>query len=478
MTTPLFLLLVLILTGEGFYLGLHLMFSWRRTRRDILLFLVIVANFVVSLVPAYYVLITGHFDAFSFGYELSTWTLGLELEALFFAVFIMALGIKRTSPLMEAFARSLRHTPSSTGYLFLMLIVSGACYCLLWGPWTGAGYEAAGDYIKKSLNSPDVTVGGIQNTFLLAVVMPLICVLLFYVPRRQVPFWLLVPLWGLFLYLAAEALASGGRGGVLEVALAAASCRIAAGSRIKAVAYVLGAILFLLVFTSAIVGFRGQAERYAHTPVWEKLERTWDYRESEPLNFLSVDWADTYLRRLDSIQNGGILAMRTQESQGFAYLRPFAGALSGLIPRYFWKNKPVPLSDNGVVSGLPWYLVMAYRGEPYNNGGVSTSGIAYWQFGIIGVFLTALMGAFVFRMLSSLFIHGGAVGLFFFLSFCMMTHFRIPVGMDETLFVAGQVVLPLLVAFGVFRFVTGIAHRDANRTVSFDPVPYFLQVKP
>jgi hypothetical protein len=121
---------------------------------------------------------------------------------------------------------------------------------------------------------------------------------------------------------------------------------------------------------------------------------------------------------------------------------------------------------------------MAYRGEPQNNGGVSTSGIAYWQFGLLGVLLTALLGAVVFRVLSALFMRGGAVGLFFFLSFCMMTHFRIPVGMDETLFAAGQVVVPLLITFGGFRFATGIAHRDAVRTVSFQRVPRFGHVEP
>ena len=360
----------------------------------------------------------------------------------------------------------------------LMLLLSAVCYLLLWGPWTGAGYEAAGNYIKVNLNSPEVTLGGVQNTFRLAVVVPLICVLLFYVPRKQIPFWLLVPLWGLFSYLAAEAMASGGRGEVLEVALAAACCRIAAGSQLRAAGYIFGAIVFLLIFTSAIVGLRGHAERYAHAPIWQKLELTWDYRESEPLNFLSTDWADTYLLRLDSVQNGGILAVRTQESHNFAYLQPFAGALAGIIPRYFWRSKPVPLSDDGAVSGLPWYLVMAYRGEPQNNGGVSTSGIAYWQFGVIGVLLAALGGAFIFRVLSALFIRGGAVGLFFFLSFCMMTHFRIPVGIDETLFVSGQVILPLVITFGVFRLVTGVAHRDSGGTVSLRPVLRFGHIQP
>jgi len=438
-----FTALVVILTGEGVYLAKEFLVAWRRNPRDVALLFVLSSTFLVSLAPAYYVLFTGRFDVFEYGSPLSTWCFGLLLEIVFLGVFITIFSLKRRTPLADSVARSLGHLPRPAQLLVLLTLVSGVAYGLLWGPWSSSGYEAAGGYIRNSLSGPDVTVNGIQMTIFRCVLFPSVCVLLFYMPRRTVPIWLYPALWAVFAYSCLMALASGGRGLVLEVGLGVGSCLFASGKRLKPVAYVVGSFLFLSIFTSAIVRYRAQAKEYVGMSLWDKAWTIVENEETESGDLDFQTWAEKYLTRLDAAQDGGLLAEEAANSHEFATFRPFVGAVLAPVPRYFWRAKPLPLSDNDMVSGLPWYRVMEYRGTPWNNGGVITSGIAYWQFGWLGVVLTAAFAAFFLRFLSALLVRGGAIGLLYFLSFCMMTHFRLPVGIDETILVFAQVLLPL-----------------------------------
>ncbi len=441
-----FTILVVVLTGEGVYLATVFLVAWRRNAQDVPLLFVLVSAFVVSLPPAYYVLFTGRFEAFQFGYPLSTWCLGLVLEIVFFAVFIITLILKRSTPQLNSIAGTLDRLPRSGDLLLLLVVLSGIAYVWLWGPWSTNGYEAAGRYIQDSLSNPDVTVNSIQNTIFRTTLFPAVCVLLFYTPRRAIPIAVFPFLWTVFAYFSLTALISGGRGAILEVGLAIGSCLFAAGKRLRPFAYVVGSFLFLALFTSAIVNYRENTKEYVGMSPWDKVRILVGNSEVGGEGSDFQYWAENYLTRLDAIQDGGILAEETANSHRFAYLRPFVGAFLAPVPRHFWGAKPLPLSDNDAVSGLPWYRVMQYRGTPWNNGGVSTSGVAYWQFGWPGVIFTAVLGALLLRFLSALLVRGGAIGLLFFLSFCMMTHFRLPVGVDETIFVFAQILLPLAVA--------------------------------
>jgi len=467
-----FTVLVVLLTGEGVYLAKEFLVAWRRNPQNVALLFVLVSTFGVSLPPAYYVLLTGRFDVFEYGSPLSTWCFGLFLEIVFYGVFIAIFTLKRRAPLAESVARSLAHLPRPAQLLVLLALISGIAYGLLWGPWSTSGYEAAGGYIQTSLSSPDLAVNGIQMTIFRCVLFPSVCVLLFYMPRRAVPIWVYPALWMAFAYSSLMALASGGRGLVLEVGLAVGSCLFAAGKRLKPVAYVVGCFLFLSIFTSAIVTYRGQAKNYVGMSLWEKA---WIIVENKNMEGGDSDfqyWAEKYLTRLDAVQDGGLLTEEARNSHDFASFRPFVGAFLAPVPRYFWSGKPLPLSDNGAVSGLPWYRVMEYRGTPWNNGGVTTSGIAYWQFGWLGVILTAAIGALLMRFLSVLLVRGGAIGILFFLSFCMMTHFRLPVGVDETIFVFAQVLLPLTVACFFYSIPAWVTVREQYRWVaSSSPQP-------
>jgi hypothetical protein len=467
-----FTILVIILTGEALYLFKDLAVSWWRNPADALVLFLVVMGFLFSLGPAYYVLLTGHFEVFEFGFPLSAWCFGLTLEVVFCAVLIVMLSLKRRTPLLDSVARTLGRFPRPTHFLVFLALISGFAFMLLWGSWSTGGYEAAGNYIKDSLSTPDVTVAGIQMTIFRSVFFPSVCVLLFYMPRRAVPTWLRPVLWAVFGYAFLRALTSGGRGLVMEVVFAVISCLFAAGKRLKPIAYVVASYLLLTIFTSAIVTFRGNAKSYVGMSLWDKAQIIVQNKQMEAGDSDFQDWAERYLTRLDSIQDGGILAEGAADSHEFASFRPYVGAFLAPLPRYLWKGKPLPLSDNDAVSGLPWYRVMEYRGTPWNNATVSTAGIAYWQFGWLGVIVTAVLGALLMRFLSLLLVRGGAIGLLFFLSFCMMTHFRLPVGLDETILVFTQVLLPLAVACFFYSIPAWVTVREQYRWVaSSSPQP-------
>lgn len=462
MDVGVFVGLLFLLSTQAAYFTVKFLRSWRASRENLVIVFVLVSNFLASLIPAYVVLITGNFTPFLFGYDLSVWCWGLSLELVFFTVLALTFEMKRWSPFADKVALSMRTCPRVTGFLILLFIVSGMGYVALWGPWSTSGYEAAGDYVGADLNSLDVTVGAVQGTIYHSLIIPLACILFFYVPKSKIPFWLR-PLFGFVLVFAlVKALASGGRGAVLEILLAIASCLLAAGKRVRAGASVLVTMALLAALSGAIIEFRSNAERYADLSVWNKagiILQNWKDggSASGPAN-----WAETYLTRFDAVQDAGILANWTRATDSFAFFRPFVGAIVATIPRYFWSNKPLPLSDNGMVSGLPWYRVMAYRGQPWNNGGVTASGIAYWQFGWLGVVATAFVSAIALRSLAAVFIRGGPAGLLVFLTFGMMLHFRLPVALDETIFVFLQVSLPLLIFFGIYRMVVTPAVRKRH----------------
>jgi hypothetical protein len=80
------------------------------------------------------------------------------------------------------------------------------------------------------------------------------------------------------------------------------------------------------------------------------------------------------------------------------------------------------------------------------------------------VVVTAITGAAIFRALSTIAVRGGIVGLYLLVVFCMMTHFRIPVGMDESMLVLIQLILPVLALRSLYihSISSGNARRGAT----------------
>jgi hypothetical protein len=455
-----FITLVGVLTLQGLYLARRVWLSWEDVREDSILLFVLYTSFFWALTPAYVALLTDSLDIFNFGYELEVWSLGLLLDVVFFSVFILVYSRRRVEIRADRIADAFRRTPYPLQFLVLILVIAGCGYALLMGPWTTGGYGDVGLYVKEELTNEMFTIGGVQQAIYLGILVPAICVLLFYVPRQRLPKWMFLLVGLCFGLVLIEAISSGIRSRLVDVLLAVVGCMLVRGYRKRALAYLIVGGVLLAVLSAPIVSLRSDSTLYGSLSPLQRAGAVFQSSGNESGSQGGIVlWASTFLVRLASVQDGGILASETAKSGEYAYFRPFVGSIVGLIPRYLWHSKPLPLSRDGTVEGLPWYLVMAYRDEPWNNGSVSTSGIAYWQFGWIGVFATAAIGAWIVTWLARIAFRGGIVGLFLFLSYSMMIHFRFPVGVDETLMVLVQMIVPFIVLRALYLQFAGESKR-------------------
>jgi len=147
--------------------------------------------------------------------------------------------------------------------------------------------------------------------------------------------------------------------------------------------------------------------------------------------------------RQDDTTSGGVLAYYTQMSGDFVGFKPYIGVLTAAIPRYFWVNKPVPLSMNDSVMGTPWYVVGMLRGEPTVSFGASPGGISYWQFWWVGVVVAGFFNGVLLSMISRAFLWGGPYGLFLYIVYATQIWFVLVGGMDKLLQVL-QIMVPFM----------------------------------
>ncbi len=413
-----------------------------------LLIAVVASTHIWAILPATAAIITGKYDIFNFGLPLRAWTFGLVLE-LILILFFMVGYFYGPRDHFRRLALTLRRTPNSEHLIAGLLVGAAGIYLALYGPWSKAGYEAAGAYVNTSLTDPSNTFGGMQETIFLSVLVPMSVVILF--AAKNVSRLLKGVAAAVFVYVVLDTVASGVRGRWLGLALCIAVCQIVHGRMRRAIAYFAVAGLLVAWLSGAIINYRQNSARYADESITARAGHFFDAVMGQ--RPASGPWAEEYLIRLDTTQNGGSLADHARISANFAGFRPFYGAAVAFIPRFLWKDKPLPLSGDNTVPGLPWYMVMGFRGEPWNNGSVSASGIAYWQFGWLGVLVTGLLAGVAFRGISIIAMEGGALGVLLFLIIPMNTHFQIPIAMDQLLLVLVQLVGPLLLAMLTFGFL-------------------------
>jgi len=438
-----------------------------------LLLFVLLNNFGVSLTPAYIAAVTGDYAPYLFGYRIDVWCLGLFMEAVYFGIICIVISNRGSTGAAKTVAAYCAYTPAPRRFVASVLVLAAGVGLLLYGPWSEAGYESAGYYVRTDLASRQVTIGGVQGSVYRSMLVPALCVLLFATRGVKTPLsrrTLNVVLLAGFVFIFGRAVLSGGRGAILEVLFLAVSCQFAARKRLKAIALSMMAVLLLFAISDAIVLYRGQASRYAALPISEKLAVVFDrWRETKTDVLVRKGWTARTLSRLDDVQDAGILAHHTARNGSFGEWRPFVGAALSFFPRYFWPTKPVPLSDNDSVRGTPWYRSSAYRSEPWNCSGVSTAGIAYWQFGWLGVIVSAVVGGVWLRWARVIANDGGEVGLLLLLAVLSRSHFRILVGIDELLMITLQVVVPLMVLHQMYLVTVGAASARAVRVGTAAP---------
>ena len=453
MSLLIFVVLVGILTAEGIYCAMCLRHSWKDQTDEIILVIVLYANFLWTLIPSYLALITGDFTSLTFGYELDAWNLGLALESVFFFMFFI--GWQQTLRIFPPLrvAQSINVSRRELWYLFVVALCAGTGYLLLGGGLTYHPYEQAGDYIRNGTNDTEAVRQGLAGTLLCAFVFPIAAIFSLYVPQGCRSALTTIPSMCLLGWAALAEVATASRGNIIKLFFQLGIVLMLAGRSRRSLRYLLAGLLATIVLSPALVAYRSQLQNYRSTQTLDdKLSGVYQKLVSYA-NGEGEQSVTEAVQRFDSAQNAGIIATRLDGD--FAGYRPFLGAAVAFVPRLLWPAKPLPMSADNSVAGLPAYLAMAYRGEPHNNGSVSPAGVAYWQFGWPGVILTGFLSAFVVRALARAAIRRGAIGVLSLIAFLEMSHFRLPVSLDETLFILMQTAVPLAV---VYMPLAGLRH--------------------
>lgn len=438
----LFILLTAVLACEALYLSLLCFKDWKAKPETLVLLFVLYSAFLWSLVPALGALLSGEFLAFNFGYEIETWNFGLWLEVVFFAVFILGWHISdyfKRKPIPPITQRDMK-------FVIWIAIIAGIAYFALGGFWTNAGYEILADYVNGRMSTEDATQFSTQSVILQGIIIPACFLLLFYLPKSLRSKWISRIAVVVLILSGVKAIGFGTRYGILAMAFSLATCLLMSGRIRASLKYFGVGFVAAAVLSAAMVAIRGTAE----TQDMSNADRAAAMLKGKHGDLLSKEWFISYLPRLDAVQNSGIIA--THLHGDYAGLTPFTGAFLTVIPRTLWPSKPLALSRDGTIFGQPSFLCMAYRGEPWNSSTVSTSGVAYWQFGWIGVILTGLITGMSTRFLGVLAFRKGAIGAFLFLAYCGVARFRIPLALDEFIVAISQVWVPIFGLYLLYRF--------------------------
>lgn len=468
MSEVVFVLLVLMLTVEASFI---VRYALKRCSLEITVpILWMCLNvFSVSLTPAFVAIWTGDYFRFTFGFPLDTWSFGMLLEVVFFLFFIMGLRYadRHYPTALAKLEERLRCTPGAWWFLLCVFAAAMVMQSQFSGLWTSWRYESAGMYTWIDLSDPAVIEGGIQRFLSMVFMTPALVVLVFSRDKPAGIWSRLISIGLLVTFLVpivVSNVAFGARGLVTALALMLTTVWIYNGQWRRGAISVLVVFLLVAIASSGVRAYRQQSPQYRGLTDWERLQIMMDYILGDNTIIDSENIIESFVMRLDTVQDGGILALATQSSGDFALHRPFIGSILGLIPRYFWPEKPVPLSGNNSVLGTPHYLVGALRGMPWNSTGVSASGIAFWQFWWPGVAVTGFLNAVLLTYLGRFTLRGGLVGLFLFLAVARQLHFLMITGIDNWILVITKTLLAFLLLHRIYtKFLFMVPGSSARR---------------
>lgn len=424
------------------------------------LFSVVVVAMLGGLIPALFAIVTRDYDVINFGFPLSTWTLGLVIEIVYFGFYLLGFrfAVKRLFRPVDRLATKFRETPHAWFLVLFIFLFAIAAQARFAGPWSSEGYESAGRYTVTRLNDASVVEGGIERFVSLAFVMPALFVALFAKgkPRGGWVRVLTVVLFVVsFIPLVLSDLVFGARGLASAIVLMLASVFVYNGQWRSAAVSVLIVVVVGALASSGIRAYRVHSFEYRGLSDWQKLNLMTEAvlpAEGRPKS----DFLASTILRLDTVQSGGILAQETQETGEYAFFKPYAGAILAPVPRLIWGDKPVPLSINDSVLGTPWYLVASLRGAPWNSVGVSASGTGFWQFWWPGVALTGIVSGLIVAYIARIGMRGGLLGLLFYLTIARQIHFQMTGSIDNWLLILLKTVPLMLIFYFVYRRLTAL----------------------
>jgi hypothetical protein len=119
--------------------------------------------------------------------------------------------------------------------------------------------------------------------------------------------------------------------------------------------------------------------------------------------------AQSLVTKLDEFSPGAILLEKYGPGDGG--IKTYAGSVLAWLPRFLYKDKPVPGSCDGTYYGTPARMVAAYNGANIDIGstGIGVASMAIWQLGYANLFLLILSNVINLRVLNTLFMSSSTV---------------------------------------------------------------------
>lgn len=234
----------------------------------------------------------------------------------------------------------------------------------------------------------------------------------------------------------------GARGKLLSVAVLASIIFWLFYGKRKVIYMFIILLIVGIIISPVIMIYKSKTNLYVGVSTLERIQNIFYVYEHEARFTEAFDAIEGIIFRYDGIHNGGNLAIYSTESEN-PYFKPYLTSILGMIPRYFWPDKPQPKSVDGTASTTPNIMTGVVSGRPWLMTSVTPSAVAFWQFNLIGILIIPLFQAWISSALISVSDRYGRPELFLFY-FLLLN----PLGLlVQTWFIFLQWVLPLSIIF-------------------------------
>ena len=402
--------------------------------------------FTAEFVSPFYTLITGIYPDYDDYMDYGSISVGVFFSGIYWIFFLYFWTSNKGEYLTEKVARYLNNYVSEKNvhlFVLIFLALSYIGYFTLDSTAIDAGFSAASESIKSVGGSIEIGAGLLNPFGSLA--FPIVAVVMYETDINRIN----GSLYGIYLrwitiffiiFAVIFGVTMGSRAVILNI-LMVYIAGFLLNQRYKIALIQVFTVIFLASLASPFIqAYKFDPSLYVGKTTIERLQilvGSGSYLSSRDSTQSNIE---DLIFRFDGVQNGGHLILNTS-SIGNAPFWPYASSVVSVIPRYFWASKPVPKSADGTPETMPQSISGTISGRQYLTTSISTSGIAYWHFGLLGLILVPFLMARLTIFLQKISITYHRVDIFLFLYF-----FLRPNGLLlEAFFSTCQFIIPILI---------------------------------
>lgn len=452
-----------LLLGLGLFMQMFVMLGCVRSIKNndpaisAVYFMVMYGVGLFSFLPAAYSFITGVAPSYMQELRPGSLSIGTIVEGLYWLAFYLALQFSKNSFLGNITARTLNDVFPSALFSKVMLLMFPLCvagYFYLDPEMWELGFRSADNVFTARYERS--TLAGILNPFGV-LCLPITATLIhvsYFKNNLNNSSWRTIR-YICFAVLVGSVMlgfAMGGRGILLllgTILFVVVRYEVGLG-RALTLLITIGAVG--IIISPVIMAYKLDDSLYLNKTFEERLQFIFEGAGSTETRAPVMDAIEGVIFRIDGVHNGGNL-IRYSDENGFVYLAPYVNSALSFIPRVLWADKPQPKSADGTVLTTPNILTGQISDRPVLTTSVSPSGVAYWQFGLLGVVICAVLQAFLTRALINVASDNGRSELLIFFWFLLNTTDIFL----NTFFLIVQWVVPLMVLFFFIKLFTSRA---------------------